>query len=188
MLIYFIRHPKTEAPEGVCYGASDVLPAVGELDKVVASVHTKITITEDATFISSPLSRCTLLASAFANGREIKTDARIAELDFGTWEMKRWEAIPKEEMELWSADFVNNKAEGGESFSEVVARVRSFWNEVILSDETTKIVTTHSGVLRALLVIILEASPYKVFNTEIEYGDLIRVEVKGDDFYKLRFL
>jgi alpha-ribazole phosphatase len=153
------------------------LPAAGELDKVVTAVHKKIVIPEDATFLSSPLLRCTLLASAFANGRTIATDVRIAELDFGQWEMMQWKAIPQEEMEIWSSDFVNNKAGGGESFTVVLARVRSFWNELILSDETTKIVTTHSGVFRALLVIILEASPYKVFNAEVEYGDIIRVEV-----------
>lgn len=188
MKIYFIRHPKTEAPDGVCYGSTDVLPAAGELEKVVKSVHAKLEIPDDAEFISSPLSRCTLLASAFANGRPIKTDARLAELDFGKWEMMEWEGIPKEGMKEWSKDFVNNKPDGGESFAEVVARVRDFWNEIIHSNKTTKIVTTHSGVLRALLVVILEASPYKVFNAEVEYGDVMRVEVPGNDFFKLRFI
>lgn len=188
MTIYFIRHPKTEAPEGVCYGSTDVMPAPGQLEKVVQEALPKLNITDDATFISSPLSRCTMLASAFANGKEVKTDARIAELDFGKWEMAHWNAIPADAIKAWSADFVNNVPEGGESFAQVIARVRDFWKEIIQSDESTKIVTTHSGVLRALLVIILEASPYKVFNTDVEYGDVVRVEVNGDKYFKLRFL
>lgn len=188
MEIFFIRHPKTEAPEGVCYGSTDVLPAEGELQNVISAVKAKITIPSDAQFISSPLSRCTLLAEAFANGREIKTDARIAELDFGSWELMRWKDIPMQEMDKWSRDFVNNHAPDGESFALVVERVRSFWEGIIASNDKTKIVTTHSGVLRALLVIALEASPYKVFNTELDYGDVIRVSVSSPEYINLKFL
>lgn len=188
MDIYFIRHPRTEAPEGVCYGATDVLPAAGELEKVVSSIHTKMSIPDDAVLISSPLSRCTLLASAFANGRTIRTDARIAELDFGQWEMKAWTAIPQHEMEQWTCDFVNNAPKGGESFATMLERVRDFWEEILLAGEETKVVFTHSGVLRALMVILLEASPYKVFNAEVEYGDIMRVKVQSSDFFKLRIL
>lgn len=188
MVIYFIRHPKTEAPDGVCYGSSNVLPGVGELDKVVSSVKEKIAITADTVFVSSPLSRCTLLAEALAQGEKISTDSRIQELDFGEWELQAWNAIPEEEMKLWSADFVNKKPPHGESFAEVVERVRYFWKDLLKSGDESKIVCTHSGVLRALLVIILEASPYKVFNTEVDYGDVIRIEVLGDDYVKLKFL
>ena len=62
--IYFIRHPKTEAPPGVCYGNSDVKPSLQFLKEAVAKVRFKLDGAEVDICYSSPLSRCTMLAEA----------------------------------------------------------------------------------------------------------------------------
>lgn len=188
MEIYFIRHPKTIAPEGICYGQADLLPGEGELQKVLDTVNAKLSIPTNATFYSSPLQRCDLLGRALANGKTITHDARLKEINFGTWEMIPWNGIPKDEQEAWSEDLLNSKPHGGESLNEMTSRVRSFWDEIITIDNETVVVTCHAGTLYSLLMILLEASPQKVHAMDIQYGEILRVSVSTPEYYKLRFL
>lgn len=188
MNIYFIRHPKTVAPEGVCYGQTDLLPGEGELQKVVDGVGEKLSIPADAKFYSSPLQRCDLLAQALVNEQTVTHDDRLKEINFGSWEMTPWNAIPKSEQEAWSKDLLHSKAHGGESLTEMINRVRSFWNDIILTDSESIVVTCHAGILYSLLVILLDASPQKVFAMDIQYGEVLSVKLSSPEYYKIKFL
>ena len=45
----------------------------------------------------------------------MRFDARLAELDFGHWEMQSWDGIPRAEVDAWAADVAHYRPGGGES-------------------------------------------------------------------------
>lgn len=109
---------------------------------------------------SSPLKRATLTALPIAEriGKTINIDHRLIEVDFGSFEGK-----PNIEMEkeLGSdARGLLNRYEydftpyGGESSTQVEARVRSFCNDLKDKPYETVLVVTHGGIVRWLHYLI----------------------------------
>jgi alpha-ribazole phosphatase len=186
--IFFIRHPKTEAPPGVCYGNSDVKPSAESLEKAVLKARDKMDGAAMDICYSSPLSRCTMLAEALMQDAMIVTSERIREINFGRWEMVPWTDIPEDEQEQWGQDFINCKIHGGENFFDVQRRVLSFLDELVNTGHTNIMVVTHAGLLRALLAHLLEASPRKIFALHIDYGDVICLEWHNSGYYKVKYL
>jgi len=186
--IYFIRHPRTEAPLGVCYGNSDVLPGQEAMEETVQKVKEKLDGIEPKVCYTSPLSRCKMLADKLGPESQIIISEGIREIDFARWEMTPWAEIPMDEQKEWGEDFVNCKIHGGENFFDVQKRVVCFWEELVKGDTETVLVVTHAGLLRSLLAWLLDASPKKIFAIHIDYGDIIRVEWHDENFYKVKFL
>ncbi|WP_291856019.1 histidine phosphatase family protein [Marinilabilia sp.] len=186
--IYFIRHPKTEAPPGVCYGITDVKPSAVSLEKAVLKVRNKMNGAAIDICYSSPLSRCTMLAESLVQDIMVVTSERIREINFGQWEMVPWTDIPEEEQREWGQDFINCKIHGGENFFDVQRRVLAFLDELVKTGHTNIMVVTHAGLLRALLAYLLEASPRKIFAMHIDYGDVICLEWHHSEYYKVKYL
>ena len=186
--IYLVRHPKTEAPDGVCYGNSDVLPGDDMLIEATEKVKRKLNgITIDACY-SSPLLRCRLLAEQLVGAKDVTTNELLREIDFASWEMKPWNEIPEEHQKEWGEDFINCKMHGGENFFDVQKRVVEFWKQIIKTTNKEILVVSHAGLLRALLAYLLDASPQKIFAIEIDYGDVIQLKWSNNSYYKVKFL
>lgn len=118
--------------------------------------------------VSSPLRRATETAALVAGGRQVETDARLAEMDYGTWEGLTYEEINARDPEYrrrWEGDPAALACPGGESGNDVADRVRS-----ILADALARIdargrgaepeggqvlVVAHSTLNRILLAIVL---------------------------------
>ncbi len=186
--IYLVRHPKTEAPDGVCYGISDVLPGENSLEEATQKVMAKLSgIDLDACY-SSPLSRCCLLAERLVGAKKVNTNGLLREIDFASWEMKPWSEIPKEQQKEWGDDFINCKIHGGENFFDVQKRIVKFWDQLTQTTNKEILVVSHAGLLRALLAHLLDASPRKIFAIEIDYGDVILIKWSNKSYYKIKFL
>jgi alpha-ribazole phosphatase len=72
--IYLVRHPKTEAPDGVCYGNSEILPDEEALNNAVEKVKRKMkNIIVDACY-SSSLFRCRLFAEKLVQPKKVKVE------------------------------------------------------------------------------------------------------------------
>ncbi|ESU27028.1 gpmA protein [Flavobacterium limnosediminis JC2902] len=124
---------------------------------------------------SSPLQRCTVLAD-YLSGANYQTDSRLMEMSFGDWEMKKWDAIPPEEINPWMNDFVNVKVPNGESFTELYARVIDFTEIVLQSDKTKPIVLiTHAGVIRSVLCKISDLPLNDAFQNKVDFGQVIKI-------------
>lgn len=172
MEIYLIRHTKVDVREGICYGQSDVGLASSFLEEA-NTILKKLPRTENYTCYTSPLNRCNSLANKI-NSKEIKTDKRLMELNFGDWESQNWDNIGKQAFDAWHCDFVNNKTPSGESYLELCNRVVSFWKEVISTNENL-LVITHGGVIRALLSYCLGLPLENSFRLKIDYGSTTRI-------------
>ncbi|MGQ1891931.1 histidine phosphatase family protein [Thermophagus sp. OGC60D27] len=186
--IYFMRHPKTEVPQGICYGISDVKPSEEGLAMAVEKVGLKLKGVRPEICFSSPLIRCTTLAEAFLTPEKIVRSRHLREIDFGRWELKPWVDISQEEQKAWGEDFINCKVHGGENFFDVQKRVLTFLEEVVQTSYNNILVVTHAGLLRALLAHLLEASPRKIFALHIDYGDVFCLEWHNNEYYKVKYL
>jgi alpha-ribazole phosphatase len=100
------------------------------------------------------------------------------ELDFGEWELSPWDAIPREAMDHWAEDYVNQAPPNGETFHQLHQRAIQFLQEVN-ADSTDKsiIVVTHAGVIRALLAEALSLPLKHIFRLHIDYGSVTQLLV-----------
>lgn len=114
--------------------------------------------------VSSPLGRAADTAAILAGRVAVETDARLAELDYGSWEGLTVEEIERRfpaEYERYEADPATHHIGGGESGEDVAQRLATFmgdllaWSEAEAADRTCLLVG-HSSVNRVLLAMLLD--------------------------------
>lgn len=75
-------------------------------------------------------------------------DPRLAEMDFGAWEGRHWDAIARAEIDAWTGAFATTHCGGGECVQDFMARVAAAWEEAHARGGCV-IWVTHAGVIRA---------------------------------------
>jgi alpha-ribazole phosphatase len=105
----------------------------------------------------SPLRRCTALAAAVVERLPrlgpVRVDPRLAEMDFGAWEGRPWDAIGRDAFDAWTADFADARAGGhGESTRMFMDRVGAAW-DAWRASERDAVWVTHAGVMRAVMLL-----------------------------------
>ena len=166
MDIHLIRHPRTVAPGGTCYGSLDLDPDPDGLAADAARLEPAIPA--NARFVSSPQRRARMLAEALAGGA-VPLEPRLVEMDFGAWEGRLWDDLPRAEIDAWASDAAGYAPPGGESVGAVAARVLEWWDEVEVED-TPLVVVAHGGPLRLIAAHVVGASIADNMNFEIQWG------------------
>jgi alpha-ribazole phosphatase len=152
MKLFLVRHAQPLVENGVCYGASDVTCDPQVLQTAATQVLQELP--KSLSLISSPLQRCEHLAQVLCRREAsfaLRTDAALAEMNFGNWEMQPWNNIAPQELAAWANDFVHYPCGGsGESTAQFVQRVAA---RLALSLQAghDEIWITHAGVIRALI-------------------------------------
>jgi alpha-ribazole phosphatase len=83
------------------------------------------TLPKSVPVYSSPLLRCSELAADLAAALDCEPpilDPRVAEMDFGTWEMRAWNDILRPDIDAWTADLAGYRPGDGENVLEVTRR------------------------------------------------------------------
>ncbi|MEM9304875.1 MAG: histidine phosphatase family protein [Pseudomonadota bacterium] len=143
-----MRHAPIDAP-GRCYGRADLLPSISH-----EAAIDRIPRDQDANLIwSSPAERCRGPGAlqAARTGVSHRIDARLHELDFGQWENRPWDELPRAELDAWGAAWEHEAPPGGEALPALEARVRGWHAE--LHPGARHLLIAHAGVVRALWVI-----------------------------------
>jgi alpha-ribazole phosphatase len=156
-----VRHAQPLVAPGVCYGALDVA-ADPDATRLAALALAK-KLPHHAKVTASPLQRCERLAQCLQGIRTdltYRTDARLAEMNFGSWEGQRWDSVPQQAFDAWTADFWRHRFGGSESVAEFMARVALAWQEVQAESSDSTALTTnvwiaHAGVIRAMSLIAM---------------------------------
>lgn len=178
MEVYLIRHTAPDIEKGICYGQSD-LGVKDSFEKEVENIlkdHAYLNSLE-ATIYTSPLKRCHLLAKKLFH-EPILLDDRLKELDFGSWELKRWDAINSNNLSCWMKDFVHVKTENGESYLDLEKRVLDFLETAVKQTKKNIIIVTHAGVIRTILAHYNAVELKDSFQFKIAYGQVFKLPFK----------
>lgn len=155
MDLVLIRHPAVAVEAGVCYGQSDV-PLAEAADAGAASIAARLValgVRAPQRIETSPLMRCASVARVLAQshgGLTSHEDVRLAEMDFGAWEMQRWDAIERAQIDAWAADFEHARTHGGESVAQFDARVSAWFDALDTAAHASLWAVAHAGVIRAI--------------------------------------
>jgi alpha-ribazole phosphatase len=179
--LHLVRHPQPDVEPGLCYGASDVAVAEMELARVHASLRAA-GLPGTLPVYASPLQRCALLAHRL-QPNTLHLDARLAEMDFGSWELCTWDAIPRHEVDAWAADLLHYRPGGGECVLDVARRVADFIGDVQQAGDAQALLVCHAGTIRLLSAmragLALEEAALNAARTphRVAYGELLVLEV-----------
>jgi alpha-ribazole phosphatase len=179
--LHLVRHPQPDVAPGLCYGASDVAVLEPELVRVQAALHTA-GLPGALPVISSPLQRCALLAQRL-QPVSLRFDARLVEMDFGSWELRAWDTIPRSEVDAWAADLLHYRPGGAECVLDVAQRVAACIDELRQAGGAEALLICHAGTIRLLSAMqggarleqaALDAAriPHR-----IGYGEIVVLEV-----------
>lgn len=146
MGLILARHLKPEVESGICYGITEVPLGAGFESDAEAFISD---LPEISAIISSPLGRCRRLAERVSAARmlQVQIDPDWREIDFGRWEDRPWDDIPRAEIDGWAADLMGYAGHGGESVEMLAHRVDRAMDRV----PEGALVLTHAGPIRAAL-------------------------------------
>jgi alpha-ribazole phosphatase len=181
MRLHLVRHPQPAVAAGICYGATDLPVSEAELTRVqvrlaAASLPGRLPL------YTSPLQRCALLAARL-RPQGVHIDARLAEMDFGRWEMRPWSGIARAEVDAWAADLLHCRPGGGENVLDVARRVAAFVADLRAGAIDEALLICHAGTIRLLRAmdagLTLEQAALQAAATphRIGYGDILTLEI-----------
>lgn len=180
---WWIRHAPAINPGRTIYGQGDV-PANTDDPPTYAALARLLPT--DAVLITSNLQRTHQTAAAIAAAGLAMPDPRIepdlAEQNFGDWQGKRREEI-FDSMDaghpFWLAS-ATTCPPGGESFADVVARVRPVIDTVTAELGGRDIIAVaHGGTIRAAIGLALGLTPERALAFEIDNCSATRITHHG---------
>ncbi|MBW9107538.1 histidine phosphatase family protein [Paraburkholderia phenoliruptrix] len=190
--LLLISHAATAAMRAGRFPADDPLDARA-LEEVQAA-RSRLPIADDATAFVSP-ALCARETSR-ALGLAARTDAALADIDYGNWRGRRLSELAKhapDALAAWTRD-PDAVPHGGESFAQVVKRIGNWLDALavhvpldshdephVTADNASVgkravVAVTHAPVIRAAIVHVLGASP-EIFSS-IEIAPLAAVEMR----------
>lgn len=156
MKLWLLRHAPVTLGPGLCYGASDV-PADAALTREAARTFAPMPPEGTPVWVSG-LIRAQQLAGALQAERPdlgaARIDTRLNEMDFGCWELKPWEQVPRSAFDNWMADFAHHRFGGGESTQQLLHRVAAALADLRPAASRDVVWITHAGVIRAVRHIL----------------------------------
>lgn len=213
MNVHFIRHTSPNIATGVCYGQADIdlAKSFEQESRVLLNKLSKQTNNGQYDYLfSSPAKRCLLLAEKIQSNQStpqnnININTKLQEVDFGDWELRTWDDIPRSESQPWTDDFVHVAPPNGESLLTMQKRVHAFIDELntlkqpsisLISSSIQEkktppnssiAVVTHAGVMRLIAAYYLQIPLSEIFNLKLNYGQIIELK-SMNNHHSLRFI
>lgn len=176
MHLVLIRHTSVAVPRGVCYGQTDVALADSFPEEASVVKARLLRFAFDQVY-SSPLSRCVKLAH-FCGYENPTIDSRLAEMNFGEWEMKHYDEITDPRLQEWFDDYINVTATGGESVMDQRRRFLEFVDEIKQTHRNETIaIFTHGGILINALAALTGKTYSEIYNAVPPYGSIVEIEL-----------
>jgi len=163
--LWLVRHALPLVAPGLCYGALDLPVDPAATADAVHRLAQALPGTL-AAVRHSPLQRCEQLAHALLALRPdlaCSPDARIAEMDFGTWEGRAWNDIARADIDAWTLSFHGARPSGGDSLAAMLHRVGAALEDARKASRDRNgdvLWITHAGVARC--VQWLQAEPVRM--------------------------
>ena len=124
---------------------------------------------------------CSLFCNNIITKIEYNIEPLLRDINFGKWERLKWDDIYEkysEDLANFSKDWINNKATSGESFLDVINRVKSFIITVQekVINKNKVFVFNHPSTIRAILCNILELPLDRAYSFKINYGSVYKLD------------
>jgi alpha-ribazole phosphatase len=188
---WLVRHAPTVNPNKAVYGSLDLdieLPS-RQVFEALADM-----LPADPVWMISNLSRTRKTLDGILDARDIQSadvhvEADFAEQHFGDWEGRPsaevWAEIRDAE-KSWPADI---QPPGGESFSQVAARVKNAalgWSEKFAGRPVVAVL--HSGSIRSFLSTAMGDSPIEALSFAVDTLSVTRCDYFGPDSWRVGFV
>lgn len=173
MQLYLIRHPPPEVAAGLCYGATDLTLADDAHTTAATAATLRAQLPPALPLFSSPLQRCLTLARALHPAPVC--DPRLAEMNFGAWEMRPWDDIGCTALDAWAANPLHYTPPGGESVSHMQQRVLGFLAELDRLHHEAIALVTHAGVMKIISGHAKRLSPSDWMQLRFAYGSVVQI-------------
>ena len=131
--------------------------------------------------VSSPLLRCQNFAHELGDKLKLSVtlNDQFREIGFGEWEgmtTKELMVIDKEALQNYWQDPDRHTPAGGERMSDFVSRIHTAWETLVdNSDDQHRLLVCHGGVIRAILVKVLDMPLDKLWNFDVPYANISRI-------------
>ncbi|MGD0442315.1 MAG: histidine phosphatase family protein [Edaphobacter sp.] len=178
--ILFIRHAETDMAGTFCGHSDPELNARGwaQVTELVRELHRE----NLGAVYASDLRRAHATGNAIAEAFHIECHVRLGlrEIGFGQWEGLTWKEIEERNKlyaSLWSEEYPNLPAPGGEDFSDFEHRVMREVELLTAKAETAArsiAVATHAGVLRTILRAMHGCSEAEAWEQTRSYCSIVR--------------
>ncbi|MEW5904663.1 MAG: alpha-ribazole phosphatase [Pseudomonadota bacterium] len=170
--LHLIRHTTPHIAPDVCYGQLDVDVRDSFANEAAQTLRWLPPV---ELILASPLRRTRRLGEHLGQARQcsLRSDARLMEKGFGVWEGKRWNDIPRHEVDAWAADILGYVPPGGESAQQLIQRVQHFLDEVAQLPQREIAIVAHAGSIRALLALVANIPLTDTLTWQIGYGAVI---------------
>jgi alpha-ribazole phosphatase len=175
--VILLRHPRPRVAPGTCYGRLEVPEGPEAAGEIAAALRATPPV---RAVIASPAARCRRLAERLAarDAVPLRLDARLLELDFGAWEGRSWDAIPRAESDPWAADPRSVAPPGGETFAALHARVGAALAEA----GRGAALVTHAGPIRAARMILSGVSFERAFAERVPHATPITLCAEDEEW------
>ncbi|OBA84503.1 histidine phosphatase [Mycobacterium sp. 1164966.3] len=155
----------------VSHGMTDAMaagrfPADEPLNHIGQRQAGRLEIPSNASQLAGPELRARQTAELL--GLHAATERRLADLDCGRWRGKSLASIPPDDLQTWSTDPAQ-APHGGESISGLIDRVAE-WLESLSHNALPTIAVTHPAVIRAAILVALDAPPKSFWRIDIAPG------------------
>ena len=179
---WWIRHAPVPGPEDLIKGKLDLPSDTSDRATFMAQAAR---LPHGAAAVTSSRLRCRQTFAALAeNGmlvREPVIEPAFDEQDFGTLAGRTWSELEDSpELEAYWRDPANTPVPGGESFAQLVDRVRPAVGRIGAQFAGQDIVVVaHGGTIRAALCIALGISPAQALLFAVSTVSLTRIDTVG---------
>jgi alpha-ribazole phosphatase len=172
MEIHVIRHTTPFIEKGIFYGQSDI-PLASTFALEWEDIQARLPVDIDCIY-SSPLSRCMELAVKLQQHYQIPlfADERLMEMHFGEWELQAWNRIDQQALHKWMDNYIFEPCPGGESYTDLIFRVKAFTQELCKFSYGKILVITHGGVIKTFHTLLNDLTPEEAMRQPVEYGGI----------------
>lgn len=153
-----VSHAMTDAMAAGRFATDEPLNAVGH-----RQVDSSIELGVSERAYCGPEKRARQTAELL--GLQAGIDTRLADLDCGRWRGDVLGRVDAADLAIWLTD-PTRAPHGGESVVDLIDRVRG-WMDSLTADRARLVAVTHPSVIRAAIVIALDAPPKSFWRIDI---------------------
>lgn len=104
--------------------------------------------------------------------------SRLRDLGAGAWHGASFDDLPPEEVRRWLTE-PGYRGHGGESILELRERVGGWLDDLTRDPATATVAVTHPAVVRAVLILVLDAAPESFWRIDVAPGSRVRLHHRG---------